>query len=149
MIINHNAHSFSTCEQPDAGKPRVAFYLRSACTQQGTLAESLAGQRDTLVDLVIKHGLELTGEYSDVAASGRNLNRPGLIQLLQAARAEPRPFDVVLVEDFSRLSRDATQVIQVTTRLAQAGIRLVSADEVTSAALLSAGKPGRGPDVFQ
>src|SRR5580698_3131787 len=43
--------------------------------------------------------------YTDEAVSGVSTQRPGLQRMLAAAVAAHRPFDVILVDDTSRISR--------------------------------------------
>lgn len=44
--------------------------------------------------------------YSDEAFSGAGIDRPGLTRMMEAAVSQPHPFDVVLVDHSSRLSRN-------------------------------------------
>jgi DNA invertase Pin-like site-specific DNA recombinase len=119
------------------GRDRVALYLRSASAPQRDPESSLAAQGHALSTIVRQCGLELAGEYRDAGISGLTLDRLSLAQLLQDASANPRPFDFVLVANFSRISRDAIQVIEVAGQLADLGIRLITADHAAAAVLLS------------
>lgn len=139
MTINHTDRT--VCSN---GCARVALYLRSASTRQGDSDSSLAAQGRALTATVRQCGLEPAGEYRDAGISGLTLDRPGLAQLLQDACANPRPFDFVLVADFSRISRNSVQVIEVATQLANLGIRLITADQATAAPL-----SGHKSDVVQ
>jgi site-specific DNA recombinase len=62
--------------------------------------------------------------YSDAATSGTISDRTGLQRLLAAAESKPRPFDVILVDDSSRLSRKLSDALQFSDRLKFAGVRL-------------------------
>ena len=62
--------------------------------------------------------------YSDEEVSGATLNRPGLEKFLAEAESSSRPFDVVLVEDTSRLSRKQADVLNLCERLSFAGVRI-------------------------
>lgn len=44
--------------------------------------------------------------FTESAISGATGKRPGLQLLLERAKEKPRPYDLLLVEDSSRLSRD-------------------------------------------
>ena len=56
--------------------------------------------------------------FEDAALSGFGIEyRSGYQQLLAAALSSPATFDVVLVEDLSRLTRDMAESLRVTTRL--------------------------------
>ena len=62
----------------------------------------------------------------DAAISGGSLDgRAGLQSLLTAAAATPRPFDVLLVDDSSRVARDLADALRVLERLKFAGVRVV------------------------
>ena len=78
--------------------------------------------------------------YADHAQSGASLERPALLALIAAAKQ--RQFDVVLVDDLSRLARDNTYMLLMLADLRYPGIRLVSvadhldtADEESSLAI--------------
>jgi DNA invertase Pin-like site-specific DNA recombinase len=63
--------------------------------------------------------------YSDQAISGATDKRIGLQNLLEAATSAAHPFDVVLVDDTSRLSRKLIDSLRISERLRFAGVRLV------------------------
>ena len=60
------------------------------------------------------------------AISGTTDNRPGLQKLLAALKQRPCPFDILLVDDTSRLSRKAKDTLTIYERLNFAGVRLVA-----------------------
>jgi site-specific DNA recombinase len=63
--------------------------------------------------------------YTDEEISGATLDRPGLRLLLEAAESKPRPFDALLIEDASRLSRKQADVLNLCERLSFAGVKIV------------------------
>jgi site-specific DNA recombinase len=63
--------------------------------------------------------------YSDAAISGARNDRPGYRSLL----ADAKNFDVILVDDLSRLSRDMGEVNATVKRLGFAGVRLVGVSD--------------------
>lgn len=66
-------------------------------------------------------------EFQDAAISGAAMaNRPGLQALLAAAAAEPRAFDLVLVEDEDRLARNQEHLAHVANRLEDLGVVLAT-----------------------
>jgi site-specific DNA recombinase len=67
--------------------------------------------------------------YTDQAQSGSGADRPGFIALLQAASALPRPFDVLLIDDTSRLSRNRAASAEAYQRLEFLGIRVVAVSQ--------------------
>jgi len=61
--------------------------------------------------------------YKDEALSGTTrAGRLGLDMLLEAAKLPEKPFDYLLVDDTSRLSRDLQHVLEITNELLDIGI---------------------------
>jgi site-specific DNA recombinase len=52
-----------------------------------------------------------------------------LVRLLAAAKRKPCPFDAILVDDSSRLSRDTADALGILKQLEFAGIRLISVSQ--------------------
>ena len=67
--------------------------------------------------------------YTDEALSGAGADRPGLVRLLAAAGRLPRPFDVVLLDDTSRLSRNIGDIARAFEKLSFAGIRTIAVSQ--------------------
>src|ERR1017187_7105584 len=67
--------------------------------------------------------------YTDQALSGAGADRPGLLKLLAAAAQIPCPFDVVLLDDTSRLSRNIGDIARAFERLSFAGIRIIAVSQ--------------------
>lgn len=64
--------------------------------------------------------------YTDAGISGASIDgRAGLQALLTAAALQPRPFDVALVDDSSRVARDLADALRVLQRLRFAGVRVI------------------------
>lgn len=64
--------------------------------------------------------------FTDAAMSGASIDgRAGLQALLSAAAASQRAFDVLLVDDSSRVARDLADALRVLQRLQFAGVRVV------------------------
>jgi len=74
-----------------------------------------------------RHELHLLDEhvYTDEAITGATEDRAWLRRFLEAARQKPRPFDVILVDDTSRLSRDLAHSLEIVKRMKFAGIGVV------------------------
>ena len=70
--------------------------------------------------------------YQDQAISGSRNDRPGYRAMLEAA--ELGAFDVLLVDDLSRLSRDHIESAQAIRRLKFAGIRVIGVSDGTDTA---------------
>lgn len=80
--------------------PRVCSYIRMSTVDQ---ADSPARQRDSITRYAASRGYVVTREYSDLGVSGWRDDRPGFRQLIGDATA--RQWDVILVDEPSRLSR--------------------------------------------
>ena len=63
--------------------------------------------------------------YTDAAISGARLDRPGYRTLLDEAQR----YDVILVDDLSRLSRDSIECASTVKRLRFAGVRLIGVSD--------------------
>jgi len=108
---------------------RCATYLRISTSLQNPLSpedqlrkcrEFAARENWRIIDSQI---------YSDEALSGVGSDRPGLTRMLAAAESRPRPFDVVLVDDSSRLSRSLSDAMRIFERLNFAGVRVVAVSQ--------------------
>jgi DNA invertase Pin-like site-specific DNA recombinase len=64
--------------------------------------------------------------YSDAGISGASIEgRPGLQALIAASAASPRPFDVLLVDDSSRIARDLADALRTMQTLKFRGVRVI------------------------
>lgn len=87
-----------------------------------------------------RNGWAVVQVYEEPAVSGAAAaNRPVYLRLVRDAEA--KAFDVVLVEDVSRLTRDAGELLQLYKRLAYREVALIGvSDGITTAAPGSGGK---------
>src|SRR5258708_2275404 len=67
--------------------------------------------------------------YIDEAMSGSGGDRPGFVRLREAASSVPKPFDIVLVDDTSRLSRNQGEMVRLCEELKFAGVRIVAVSQ--------------------
>lgn len=68
--------------------------------------------------------------FEDAALSGFGIeHRPGYQQLLAAALGPVRTFDVIVVEDCSRLTRDMGELMRLTARLRLKGLELIGVSD--------------------
>ena len=67
--------------------------------------------------------------YIDEAVSGAALERSGLKKLLLAATSAGHPFDCILIDDSSRLTRKLADALNLYERLTFAGIRVVAVSQ--------------------
>src|SRR4029079_5727684 len=105
---------------------RAAIYARySSDLQRET---SIDDQVATARKHAAQHGWTVLDEqiYTDSSVSGASIQgRAGVQRLLSAAAQQPRPFDVVLVDDSSRISRDIADAIRVMQTLKFLGVRVI------------------------
>lgn len=84
---------------------RAAIYARFSTEKQD--ARSIDDQVRRCKAHAEKLGMVIGEVFSDEAMSGSNTDRPGLQRLLtEAGSPRTRSFDIILVDDLSRLSRD-------------------------------------------
>jgi DNA invertase Pin-like site-specific DNA recombinase len=74
-----------------------------------------------------KEGWQFLEDYAfgDEAKKGERDDRAGLKQLIQCALSKPKPFDTILIDDTSRLSRRMVGSLSITEQLNSEGIRVI------------------------
>lgn len=104
---------------------RCAIYARYSSDRQNP--SSISDQIRQCREHAARHGWVVLDShvYSDEAISGTNLERHGLRRLVSAATSKARPFDCVLVDDTSRLSRKLADALNLYEQLLFADIRIV------------------------
>jgi DNA invertase Pin-like site-specific DNA recombinase len=106
---------------------RTALYLRVS-----TLHQKPDLQADGLRRYATHAGLEIVGEYLDVAVSGRKEGRPQLQTLMRAARNHE--FSCVLVWKFDRFARSVSHLLRTLEEFNHLGVRFISVqDQVDTA----------------
>jgi DNA invertase Pin-like site-specific DNA recombinase len=102
---------------------RCAVYARfSSDLQKDT---SIEDQVATATRYAEAHSWIIEHVYTDAAVSGASLDRPGIQALLTAAACRPLPFDVLLVDDSSRVSRDLADAVRFLQQLKFFGVRVL------------------------
>jgi site-specific DNA recombinase len=103
---------------------RCAFYGRFSTDRQNPL--SPIDQLAKCQQYAQERGWRVLDDhsYTDEAISGATVHRPGLTRLLEAAESKPRPFDAVLFEDSSRLSRKQADILNLCERFNFAGVKV-------------------------
>lgn len=101
---------------------KAAIYMRVSTADQ-----KLDLQKDGLVAYARRAGLDIELEFQDVAYSGRKEGRPGLEQLMKAARNHE--FDVVLVWKFDRFARSVAHLVRALEDFNHLGIRFISVQD--------------------
>jgi site-specific DNA recombinase len=85
---------------------RTAAYARYSSDMQS--AASIDDQLRNVRAYCTRQGWSEPVAYSDAAISGARNDRPGYLLLLEHASR----FDVIVVDDLSRLSRDSIEIAQ-------------------------------------
>lgn len=98
---------------------RCAIYVRCATSSQAT-PYPLADQCGACEAYADQQGWETVAVYKDNAVSGMTWSRPSLDAMIE--EAERGTFDVVLVEDLDRLSRDVSHVHRLLDELEALGV---------------------------
>ena len=109
---------------------RTAAYTRYSSRMQRE--SSLEDQLRNIRSRCAREGWPEPTVYPDAAISGTRSDRPGYRAMLDAANR--REFDVLLIDDLSRLSRDNDDTGKAIKRLTFAGIRVVGVSDGTDTA---------------
>ncbi len=104
---------------------KAAIYTRYSTDKQRKA--STDDQRRNCMLFATREKLTITHTFADEEISGTIRNRPGYNAMLQAA--EKQAFDVLLVDDLSRLARDGTEQGLTLKRLKFLDIRVVGVSE--------------------
>ena len=103
---------------------RCAIYARYSSDLQSPT--SIEDQLRLCRTFAERQGWAVVATYSDAALSGFGVeHRPGYQQLVADALAASRPFDTMLAEDLSRLTRDTAELLRLYRRLQLKGIDIV------------------------
>jgi DNA invertase Pin-like site-specific DNA recombinase len=131
---------------------RCAIYARYSSEKQNAL--SIERQNRECTEYASKHNLTVLEEhfYSDEAISGATDDRAGLRKLLAATQEKPKPFDCILADDTSRLSRKLIDSLRIMETLKFAGVRVIfisqSIDSASEQAELLLGVHGLIDGIF-
>lgn len=114
-----------------SNSPRLAAaYVRVSTEDQTELSPDTQVQK--IRDYAKNHGYFIPDEfiYHDDGISGRSVKkRFGFNQMIAAAKADPRPFDAILVWKFSRFARNREDSIVYKSMLKKRGIDVISVSE--------------------
>jgi site-specific DNA recombinase len=117
---------------------RCAVYARYSSDLQSPT--SITGQLRVCEAFAERQGWTVVARFEDAALSGFGVeHRPGYRGLVAAALQSPPSFDLVLVEDVSRLTRDLSEVLRLYHRLRLKGVDLVGVSDGVSTVRLTAG----------
>jgi DNA invertase Pin-like site-specific DNA recombinase len=116
-LVGHRCRA----RRPTAGA-RTALYLRVSTPEQKPDL-----QYDGLRGYAAHAGLEVVGDYCDVAVSGRREGRPQLSALMMAVRK--REIDCVLVWKFDRFARSTHHLLAALEEFDHLGVRFISVQD--------------------
>lgn len=104
---------------------RCGAYARYSTDKQRPV--SIEDQLRNCRAYAAKNGWLFLNEYvfTDEAVIGSTDARAGLERLIQCSLSKPRPFDIILIDDTSRLSRTLVGSLSIAERLKFEGIRLI------------------------
>ena len=107
-------------------KIRCAAYARYSSDQQSPA--SIEDQLRRCREHATTQGWDVLPEhiYTDEELSGSGADRPGWIRLRAAIKRTPRPFDILLVDDTSRLSRNLGENSSFADEAKFLGLRVVA-----------------------
>ena len=111
---------------------RALIYLRVSTASQAAKGDdpdgySIPAQRLACLRKADELEAELAGEFVDRAESARSAQRPALQELLRTI--EQDDVDYVIVHKIDRLARNRADDVEITMRLRNAGVRLISCSE--------------------
>ena len=108
---------------------RCAVYARFSSDRQSPT--SIADQIRKCREHAAQHSWIVLEQnvYTDEAISGASTDRAGLQALVAAATSAVRPFDCILIDDSSRLTRKLADALNLYERLTFAGIRVVAVSQ--------------------
>jgi DNA invertase Pin-like site-specific DNA recombinase len=110
-----------------AGAKRAVGYCRVSTDKQADEGVSLDAQREKIRAMAVVHGAALADVIVDAGESAKNLDRPGMVQLLELVRAGA--VDLVIIAKLDRLTRSVRDLADLLELLLKHGVSLVSVAE--------------------
>ena len=108
-------------------KPMVAIYVRVSTEEQAQEGQSIQAQIEVLTQYCKLFGLGIYKTYKDLGLSGKNINRPGLEELISDSKEHQ--FNVILVWKISRLSRSLKDLLILIDGFEKSGVSFISYSE--------------------
>lgn len=111
---------------------RKRCWLYARVANEMLLPSGEGGETDAQLNRLKQYasdrGWEIAGETREQGVSGNARGRLGLASLMKIVRLRPKPFDILLIESRSRLSRDQVALAGIIRNLEQAGIEVRTTD---------------------
>jgi Resolvase, N terminal domain len=105
---------------------RAALNLRVSTARQAEHDVSIPDQKRQSEAYCASRGYQHVETYVEPGASATNDRRPEFQRTIEAGTAKPAPFDIVIVDSFSRFFRDHFELEFCVRKLAKNGVELVS-----------------------
>jgi DNA invertase Pin-like site-specific DNA recombinase len=103
----------------------VIAYYRVSTDEQAASGLGLEAQRAAVTTAAVTRGWTIAAEYTDLARSGKNTNRPALAEALEHAE---RTGGTVMVSKLARLSRSVGDFARMADRARRRGWSIVALD---------------------
>jgi site-specific DNA recombinase len=111
----------------NSGKPlRAVGYVRVSTRRQAQHQISLAEQEKRIRAYCDEQGIDLADIYVEPGATARNDRRRVFQHMIEDAAEQPRPFELVLILNFSRFFRDDFSFEEYRRKLEMHGVELRS-----------------------
>ena len=111
---------------PSDQPPRVALYARVSSDMQ-VEGKSIDAQLTEMREYAQRQGWQIVDEFVDAGFSAKSTNRPEFQRMMQDM--EMRRFDIILVHDLSRLSRNLYDVFDIFAKLGRYNVGFASVKE--------------------
>lgn len=105
----------------------AALYIRVSTDEQAKEGYSIPAQTDILTQYCKAFGIKIFNTYTDPGASGKNITRPGLQQMMRDAKRGL--FNCLVVWKISRLSRSLKDLLTIVDDLENNGVSFISHSE--------------------
>lgn len=99
---------------------RAAIYARVASAHGIDQTEGIQPQLSSCTSFAQAHGYTVVAVYQDTGVSGLRIDHPDLVRLRQAA--QHGDFEIILIHDLLRLTRDLTLLVQLLEEFRQSGV---------------------------
>jgi len=106
---------------------KIAIYTRVSTNMQAEEGFSLQAQYDRLVEYAKMQGWDLIRIYTDPGVSAKDLNRPGIKEMIDDLNAGK--FEAVLVHKLDRLTRNISDLYDLVELVNKKNVKLISISE--------------------
>lgn len=106
---------------------RAALYTRVSTERQSQEGYSLEAQHDQLIEYAKNNKMQIFKIYSDPGVSAKNLNRPGIQELIRDL--ESGMFEAVVVHKLDRLTRNISDLYRLIELVNEKNVKLISLSE--------------------